>query len=48
MSSYATKTDWKRLSDVDRSNLAVKWDLASLKAELDKINIDKIHSFWSK
>ena len=38
----------QKLIEKDYKMLTVKWDLASLKVELDKINIDKIHSFWSK
>ena len=38
--NYATKVDLKRATGVDTSNLAAKSDLASLKAELDKIDID--------
>ena len=32
-------------ADVDTSNLAAKTDLASSKAETDKIDIDKLKSF---
>ena len=42
MSNYATKTDQKKLAYGDRPNLAAKWDLASLKAEVYKINKDKL------
>ena len=40
MSNYATKADLK--GTIDTSNLAAKLDLASLKAEVDKINTDKL------
>ena len=41
LSSYATKADLKGLTGVDESNLAAKSDVASLKVELDKIDIEK-------
>ena len=37
-----TKADLKGATDVDTSNLAAKSDLASLKADVDKIDIDKL------
>ena len=40
--NYATKADLKRATGADMSNLAAKLDLASLKAEADKIDIDKL------
>ena len=42
LSNYATKADLKRAIDVDTSNSAAKSDLDSLKAEVDKIDIDKL------
>ena len=42
LSSYATKLDLKNATGVDTSKLAAKSDLASLKAEIDKIDIDKL------
>ena len=42
MSNYATKLDLENESGVDTSKLAAKSDLASLKAEVDKIDIDKL------
>ena len=39
---YATKTDLKNISDVDISSFALKSDLASLKAEVDKIDAEKL------
>ena len=42
LSNYATKTDLKNATGVDTSKLAAKSDLASLKAEIDKIDIDKL------
>ena len=42
LSSYATKQDLKNLSHVDISSFATKTNLASLKTEVDKIDIDKL------
>ena len=42
MSSYATKADLKNATGIDTSKLAVKSDLVSLKAEVDKIDVDKL------
>ena len=41
-SNYATKLDLKNATGVDTSKLAAKSDLASLKAEIDKIDVDKL------
>ena len=40
--NYATKADLKNATGVDTSKLAAKSDLASLKAEVDKLDIDKL------
>ena len=40
--SYATKTDLKGATVIDTPNLALKSNLAKLKAEVDKINVDKL------
>ena len=42
MSNYATKTDIKNISHVDTSSFALKSNLASLKTEIDKLDIDKL------
>ena len=42
LSSYITKTDLKNATGVDTSKLAAKPDLASLKAKVDKIDVDKL------
>ena len=42
LSNYATKTDLKNISHVDVSSFALKSNLASLKTEVDKLDIDKI------
>ena len=41
LSNYATKTDLKNVSNVDVSSFALKSNLASLKTEEDKLDIDK-------
>ena len=41
LSNYATKTDLKNVSHVDVSSFALKSNLASLKTEADKLDIDK-------
>ena len=45
LSNYATKIDLKGATGTDTSNLAAKSDLASLKAEIDKIDKDKLRLF---
>ena len=42
LSNYATKTDLKNVSHVDVSSFAPKSILASLKTEVDKLDIDKL------
>ena len=41
LSNYATKTDIKNILHVDTSSFALKTNLASLKTEVDKLDIDK-------
>ena len=40
--NYATKKHLKKATGVDISKLVAKSDLASLKAEIDKIDVDKL------
>ena len=42
LSNYATKADTKNISHVDTSSFALKTNLASLKTEVDKLDIDKL------
>ena len=42
LSNYATKTDLKNVSHVDVSSFALKYNLASLKTEVEKLDIDKL------
>ena len=42
MSNYETKTDLKNVVHVDTSSFALKADLANLKTEVDKLDIDKL------
>ena len=44
LSNYATKADIKNISHVDSSSFALKTNLASLKTEVDKLDIDKLMS----
>ena len=41
LSNYAAKADLKNATEIDTSKLAAKSDLVSLKAEVDKIDVDK-------
>ena len=42
LSNYATKTDLKNVPIVHVSSFALKSNLASLKTEVDKLDIDKL------
>ena len=42
LSNYATKTDIKNISYIETSSFALKSNLASLKTEVDKLDIDKL------
>ena len=42
LSNYTTKADIKNISHIDTSNFALKTNLASLKTEFDKLDIDKL------
>ena len=42
LSNYATKADIKNISHVDISSFALKTNLANLKTEIDKLDIDKL------
>ena len=42
LSNYVTKKDIKNISHVDTSSFALKSNLASLKTEVDKLDIDKL------
>ena len=41
-SNYATKVDIKNILYIDTSSFALKSNLANLKTEVDKLNIDKL------
>ena len=43
--NYTTKTDLKNVTCVDTSGFALKTNLASLKTEVDKLDIDKLVPF---
>ena len=42
LSNYATKTDLKIVTHVDTSSFAIKINLANLKTEVDKLDIEKL------
>ena len=42
LSNYATKSDIKNISHVGTSRFALKTNLANLKTEVDKLDIDKL------
>ena len=44
LSNYATKTDLKNITHVDTSSFALNANLASLKTEVDKLDINKLSS----
>ena len=42
LSNYATKTDIKNILHIDTSGFALKLNLANLKTEIDKLDINKL------
>ena len=46
LSNYATKADLKDATGIDTSSFGLKSNLASLKIELDKLEIDKLVSVY--
>ena len=42
LSNYAAKADIKNISHIDTSSFASKTNLANLKSEVDKLDIDKL------
>ena len=44
LSNYATKTDLKNILHIDTSSFALKLNLASLKTEVNKLDMDKSKS----
>ena len=42
MSNYATKADLKNVAEVDASKLSARSDSANLKAEIDKLDVEKL------
>ena len=42
LSNYATKADIKNIGHVDTSSFALKTNLANLKSEVNKLDIDKL------
>ena len=44
LSNYATKSDLRNATDVDTLHFAKKTDLADLKSDVDKLDIDKLRN----
>ena len=44
LSNYATKTDLKNATGIDTSSFAKKVDLASLKSNVGKLDVDKLRN----
>ena len=42
LSNYASKTDIQNIFHIDTSSFALKLNLASLKSQVDKLDIDKV------
>ena len=42
LSNYTTKTDWKNATGFDTSSFAKEIDLANLKYNVDKLDIDQL------
>ena len=42
LSNYATKTDLQEATGIDTSSFSLKLNLASLRTEVDKLDIDKL------
>ena len=42
LSNYATKADIKNITNVDTTNFALKTNLANLKTEVDKLDMNKL------
>ena len=42
LSNYATKTDFKNILHIDASSFALKSNLAGLKTEVNKLDVDKL------
>ena len=45
MAKYATKTDLKNATKLDTSDFAKKIDLAHLKFDVDKLDIDELKMY---
>ena len=43
LSNYATKDDIKNITHVDTSSFALKTNLANLKSEVDKLDVNKLN-----
>ena len=46
--NYATKFDLKNAAGVDTSDFTKKADLASLRSEVDEVDVDKLEKYQAK
>ena len=46
--NYATKFDLKNAAGVDTSDVTKKADLASLRSEVDEVDVDKLEKYQAK
>ena len=46
LSNYATKTDLKNATEVNRTDFARNTDLADLKSDVDKLDIYRLYTKW--
>ena len=46
LSNYATKTDLKNATEVNRTDFARNTDLADLKSDVDKLDIYRLYTQW--
>ena len=44
LSSYTRKPNIKNISHIDTSSFVLKWNLTSLKTEVDKLDLNKLKS----
>ena len=46
LSNYATKTDLKNATEVNRTDFTRNTDLADLKSDVDKLDIYRLYTQW--
>ena len=47
LSNYATKDDIKNITHVNTSSFALKTNLANLKSEIEKLDVDKLKPIFT-